>query len=176
MKTLLMLVAVGAGLAMLAGRVASQTTQPAGAPAGDSERADREMQRLLDFGGPPAAKPLEPVASGPMADKTSGGAALAPGAPTTNVLREGSLIVDRTGWITRNADGRQLEFHFESDGKAMQDAPVILLPNLKLMAIEDELARTNRDLRFRITGMVTEYRGRNYVLLDKVVIVPEAQP
>jgi hypothetical protein len=29
-------------------------------------------------------------------------------------------------------------------------------------------------LHFRITGMVTEYKGRNYVLLDKVVVVPDS--
>jgi hypothetical protein len=42
------------------------------------------------------------------------------------------------------------------------------------MAIENELTRTSRDLKFKISGVVTEYRGRNYILLDKVVIVPES--
>ena len=42
------------------------------------------------------------------------------------------------------------------------------------MAMEDAVQGANRDLRFRATGMVTEYRGRNYILLEKVVVVPEA--
>ena len=28
-------------------------------------------------------------------------------------------------------------------------------------------------VRFRVTGMVTEYKGRNYILLEKVVSVQE---
>jgi hypothetical protein len=55
----------------------------------------------------------------------------------------------------------------------MQDPPVIVLPNLKLMQMEQALKGTNRDLRFRITGMVTEYNGRNYILIEKAVVPPE---
>jgi hypothetical protein len=152
----------------------AQTTQPAPPTGMDNERVDREMQRLLRAGGPPPGRPLQPVRDEPTVDKTSGPGAVAPGAPTTSVMREGSLIVDRMGRITRTADGQHLEFTFESDGKSMRDAPVLLLPNLKLMAVEDELSRTSRDLRFRITGIVTEYRGRDYVLLEKVVIDPQS--
>jgi len=152
---------------------ADPATQPATRPDGSSaDRADREMDRLLrpDSSAP---KPLQPAPDAPTTDKSSGPAAVAPGAPTVNVLREGTLIVDRVGHLTRSADGQQMEFTFDSDGKAMKDPPLILLPNLKLMAIENELSRSSRDLKFKISGVVTEYRGRNYILLDKVVIVPE---
>ena len=40
--------------------------------------------------------------------------------------------------------------------------------------MEEAVKGANKDLRFRISGMVTEYRGRNYVLLEKVVVMPEA--
>lgn len=107
-------------------------------------------------------------------DRTSGSGAVAPAAPSITVLREGSYLVDRTGHMTRSSDGRDMEFTFISDGRTMRDPPVIILPNLKLMAMETAAAGSTRDLLFRITGMVTEYRGRNYILLDKVVIVPDA--
>ena len=69
-----------------------------------------------------------------------------------------------------------MEFTFESDGKTLQDPPLIILPNLKLMAMERASeALRDRDVRFRVTGMLTEYKGRNYVLLDKVVVVPESR-
>ena len=55
----------------------------------------------------------------------------------------------------------------------VHDPPVIILPNLKLMQMESAVGGSNRDLRFRITGMVTEYRSRNYILLEKVVVVPD---
>jgi hypothetical protein len=89
------------------------------------------------------------------------------------VIREGSFIVDRTGRLTKSPDGQQFEFHFESDGRAMKDPPVVIIPNLKLMAMENAVNGSNRDLKFRITGMVTEYKGRNYILLEKVVVVPD---
>jgi hypothetical protein len=41
------------------------------------------------------------------------------------------------------------------------------------MAMENAVNGSNRDLKFRITGMVTEYKGRNYILLEKVVVVPD---
>ncbi len=135
-------------------------------------RSAREMDRLLSP-NTPGGEPLQPIPDS-RKDETSGTKAVAPGAPVLNVMREGTLIVDRTGRIHKSADGQWMEFSFDSDGAAMKDPPVVLLPNLKLMAIENELARGGRELRFRITGSVTEYRGRNYILLDKVVVAPEA--
>jgi hypothetical protein len=120
------------------------------------------------------SRPLQPLPDPAQPDRTTGAAAVAPGAPQMSVMREGSFVVDRTGRLTRSADGQQYEFTFDSDGKSMKDPPVVILPNLKLMAMENAVSGSNRDLRFRITGMVTEYRGRNYVLLEKVVVVPES--
>jgi hypothetical protein len=120
-------------------------------------------------GGKTLSKPDSP----PETDATSGKGAVKPGAPAVTVLREGTYLVDRVGRLTRSADGATAEFSFESDGAALQDPPVVIIPNLKLMAMEDAANAINRDLRFRVTGMVTEYRGRNYVLLEKVVVVPD---
>ena len=120
------------------------------------------------------AKPLAKPETPPETDATSGKGAVKPGAPGVSVLREGTYLVDRLGRLTRGPDGATAEFTFESDGAALQDPPVVIIPNLKLMAMEDAAQTINRDLRFRVTGMVTEYRGRNYVLLEKVVVVPDA--
>jgi hypothetical protein len=143
------------------------TTRPAAIPP-----ADQVLSDMLKPSGT-SAKPLKPVANAPTADVTSGAGATAPGAATLNVVREGTFLVDRTGRLTRSPDGQQWEFTFDSDGQAMRDPPVVSLPNLKLMAMETAVSGSSRDLRFRVTGMVTEYRGRNYVLLEKVVVMPE---
>jgi len=140
----------------------AQTTRPVG--------ADQMMNQLLGPG--PGAKALPPAA-GAVVDATSGKGAIAPGAPTQTVMREGSFIVNRVGRLTRSADGQQMEFTFDSDGKTMKDPPVVILPNLKLMQMENAVTGSSRDLHFRVSGMVTEYKGRNYVLLDKVVVVPD---
>ena len=63
---------------------------------------------------------------------------------------------------------------YDADGKAMRDPPVIVLPNMKLMLMENALSTSGRDLRFRVTGMLTAYRGRNYIMLEKVVVIPDA--
>ena len=74
--------------------------------------------------------------------------------------------------MTKNSSN-QVEFTFDSDGQNMTDPPVILLPNLNLMKMENAVSGHNRDLRLRVTGEVTEYNGRNYVLLQKVTPVAD---
>ncbi|HEV2295927.1 MAG TPA: hypothetical protein VGR35_18920 [Tepidisphaeraceae bacterium] len=169
-------------------RAGGQTTRPAAAPdraeaipagAGATTRptgksAEEMLNQLLKPTSD--ARPLQPtsaVQSG-GADATSGAAAVAPGAPVVNVMREGTDIVNRVGRLTRSADGEQWEFTFESDGRTLLDPPVIVLPNLTLMLMESNVTGSSRDLRFRITGEVTEYRGRNYILLRKASVVSDA--
>jgi hypothetical protein len=146
----------------------AQTTQPSATSASPAEDKANE---LLGAGG--GVKPLPSATRGPMTDASTGKAAIAPGAPTLNVMREGTFIVKRVGRLTHSADGQQMEFTFDSDRKTMKDPPVVILPNLKLMQMENAIAGSSRDLRFRVSGLVTEYKGRNYVLLDQVVVVPD---
>jgi hypothetical protein len=145
----------------------AQTTQPATA----TPPAEQMLNQMLGSGA--GMKSLPSATNGPMADATTGHAAIAPGAPTLNVMREGSFIVKRVGRLTHSADGQQMEFTFDADRKAMKDPPVVILPNLKLMQMENAIVGSSRDLRFRVSGVVTEYKGRNYVLLDQVVVVPD---
>ena len=154
----------------------AQTTQPTTNPSTSKTLpADQMLSQMLkpSGGGAAAARPLQPGADAPAIDATSGKGAVAPTAPTQSVMREGTFIVDRTGRLSRSADGQQMEFSFDADGRAMRDPPVVLLPNLKLVQMETAVSTSSRDLKFRITGMVTEYKGRNYVLLEKVVVVPD---
>jgi hypothetical protein len=148
----------------------AQSTQPSATmPA--QQKLDAMLKPLGPSGG---ARPLQPQPGPVPIDATTGMAAVAPGAPQMTVMREGTFLVDRMGRLTRAADGQTWEFTFESDGRAMKDPPVVILPNLKLMAMEQAVKSTNRDLKFRITGMLTEYNGRNYVLLEKVVVPPDS--
>lgn len=133
--------------------------------------ADQMLGRMLKP-RPTAGRELKPTQP-PAADKTSGAGAVKPDAPVLTVMREGTFLVNRVGRLTRSADGSQAEFTFEADGQALRDPPLIILPNLKLMTMEDAVKGANRDLRFRVTGMVTEYRGRNYVMLEKVQVVQD---
>ncbi len=170
------LAAMAAGviaISVLAGRADEPSTRPTTESTADKPLpADQLIGQMLRPAGPAETR-VPDVVGPPARDMTSGGGAVAPHAPAQSVLREGTYLVDRTGRITRSADGSQAEFRFDSDRQGLRDPPVIILPNLKLMAMEGAVGGTNRDLRFRITGLVTEYRGRNYVLLEKVVVVPD---
>jgi hypothetical protein len=120
--------------------------------------SDADRTAAIPAGGP-AATPAPSIANNP----TDSGA----------ILREGTDVVDRMARIKKTADGTQEELVFESDGHALNDPPMIILPNLVLMSMETAANQASHDLRFRITGTVTEYRGRNYILLEKFVVVQD---
>jgi len=46
---------------------------------------------------------------------------------------------------------------------------MVILPNQKLMIMESTIKNASKDLKFQVSGMVTEYNGRNYILLEYVV-------
>lgn len=119
-----------------------------------------------------ATKVLEPLPDHPTRDTSSGNGAVKPDAPPVNLRREGTFIVDATGRLTRSKDGHE-EFTFESDGKTLKDPPMIILPNQTLMQMEESVTAATKDLRFHVSGMITEYRGRNYILLERAVAIPD---
>lgn len=151
----------------------AQTTQPTTRPATQPATVDpNAMLNQLLTPSRPTLKPLQPLPDAPTVDRTSGGNAVAPKAPSLRLIREGTYRFDRAGRLIKTPDG-QAEFIFDADGQAMQDPPMVILPNLTLMGMESQIKSLGRDLRFRITGMITEYRDRNYILLDKAVVIPE---
>ncbi len=149
--------------------------ETSGSPTTKPTSADEMLNQMLTTNATPAApaRPALPKNAGPAVDATSGSGAIAPGAPVLNVMREGSLVLDRTGRLTRTADGQQWEFTFDADGSNMQDPPAVILPNLKLSAMEGAVKGNSQDIKFRVSGIVTEYRGRDYILLQKAVAVPQ---
>ena len=175
-KTWIATVMSAAALAAVALAEPADTPPTTGQAAAQQQPADPPSEQLLNsmLKTPAAAsKALTPTIDAPQVDKKGGVGALAPNAPMAGLQREGTFIFDRVGRLTRTGDAAQAEFTFEADGKNMHDPPVIILPNLKLMTMEDAVKVTNRDLRFRVTGMLTEYRGRNYLLIEKVLVPPE---
>jgi len=151
---------------VIGGSAFAQTTRPTTRPT-EPPNPDMMLRQLLSPARP-SAKPLDPVNFPPEQDQMSK-MAVAPKVDSQNLVREGSYIVDRTGRLTRNPDG-QFEFTFEADGVALKDPPMIILPNLKLMIMESTVKNSSKDLKFHVSGMVTEYNGRNYILLEQVVV------
>ncbi len=165
-------------IVLLTGSIATaQNTKPAEPstkptkPGVDAPSPDQLLNSMLK---PPVntGRVLQPLPDSPKMDAGTG-KAVAPNAPAARLMREGTYVVDRTGRLTKTADGQQWELALEADGKAMQDPPLIILPNLNLAAMENAVNGASRDLRFRVTGVVTEYKGHNYILLEKVVVPPD---
>ncbi|MEA2735942.1 MAG: hypothetical protein QOE14_2393 [Humisphaera sp.] len=152
-------------------------TTPPATTRPTNRSAEETLRQMLQPQGE-SARPLRPAPEAPPADdQTSGDAAVAPGAVKRPVMREGTLLLDRLGRLTRSDDGRTFEFTLDSDGRAMADAPMILIPNRWLMQLENRVQSSYRDLKLRVSGEVMEYRGRNYLLLQRWSVVPDvAQP
>ena len=133
--------------------------------------ADQIFEQMLKPTTNPV-RPLPPLPEARPQENSADPSAVKPNVPSTNVLREGTFIIDRLGRLTKTDKG-QWEITFEADGRSLRDPPMLLLPNLKLAQLEDIVNAQNRDLKVRVTGKVTEYRGRNYLLLDMVIIPPD---
>lgn len=158
-------------------------TRPANGPATRAERdpADEVLERLL----PPTTGPRQEADqdgrtlsgdrfAGAIDRSTGQGeAAVAPDTPPQRLIREGTYVINRLGRVRPRGDGEGLEFVFIADGEtgpSAVDPPMVLVPNLNLMAVESAV-RDEPDRRFRVTGRVTEYRGRNHLILEKVVVL-----
>jgi hypothetical protein len=146
----------------------AQATRPSTRPTPGADALGQLLKPTA-----PSEQALPPIVDKVTTDVTSGAGAVAPAAPMVSLTREGTYITNRVGRMTRTSDG-QYEFTFEADARNMADPPMGLLPNQLLMQMESAITASNRDLKFRVTGLVTEYRGRNYLLLQKVVVVPDS--
>jgi len=78
-------------------------------------------------------------------------------------LRERSRLLDREGMVTRA--GQRLQF-VPADGAA----PMILLENRLLERVGQLLRLGGRTPSLQISGLVTEYHRRNYLLVTRVYV------
>ncbi|GAF89489.1 unnamed protein product, partial [marine sediment metagenome] len=98
----------------------------------------------------PVVEPVDPKAKRPL------------------LLRDGDLVSNRLGRLAKDAKGTLL-FVYEADGAHLSEPPLILLPCLKLEQMELLVAK-QPNAKFTITGEVTVYHGKGYLLLRKVML------
>ena len=79
------------------------------------------------------------------------------------IQREGMRIVDRRGYF-RMAGDRVVFFSSERKNR------YVTLENLNLERIVQALADQPRQRRWKVTGMLTEYKGENYLLVEKALL------
>ena len=82
-------------------------------------------------------------------------------------VREGAVIVRRLGHL-RLGDGGAWEFRSENDandgGDSFSDAPLTALPCLTLERMQQLAERRGGEVTVRLSGVVTVFDGRSYVL------------
>jgi hypothetical protein len=162
----------------------SQTTRPAqtgqsrdsARPATRPADADPDLMLKQLLSGNRPNTPLEPVDLPPEKGSDRNVSAAVPArADQQAIIREGTYLIDRVGRLTRTAQGNQ-ELTLESDGSGLKDPPLTILPNLNLGLMEAELRRSSRDLKFRVSGLITEYNNRNYILVEKMIVLSGDAP
>jgi hypothetical protein len=80
-----------------------------------------------------------------------------------------SVLVDRTGFLVEHDDGR-LVFVPDALGRNVQKLSLHLLACAALELTELKQADEPEKVRFKIAGILTKYKGDNYLLLEKATI------
>jgi len=84
--------------------------------------------------------------------------------------KEGQLVWDRVGRLLYDGQDCQVLFAFEADGATLGEPPVIVQPNRLLEVMENTERKSSHPLKFRVSGVVSKYQGKNYLLLRKAFI------
>ncbi len=92
-----------------------------------------------------------------------------PGAGTARKWKDNQVILDREGRIQLNVQSGQFLFLFDSDSKFLEMPPVVLMPCRQLEQMENIAANALYPLRFRISGTVVKFQGKDYLLLEKTM-------
>jgi hypothetical protein len=174
---LVVLAFVTAGI--FTGLDAETTTKQSAKSSDDLAEAQQALQKILEQ-GPPVTAPTLPrgttnqstskIQSPPQVLSPAGGTP-AKTISGQKLLPEGHYIADRRGRLVKGE--AYWTFVFESDGKAMADPPVKILPNRWLEKMESDVTASHQAIVFQISGEVTTYHGENYLLLRKVLIERE---
>jgi hypothetical protein len=89
-------------------------------------------------------------------------------APARRLLREGTFLSDRQGWLRPvGAERWAMLFDGVTDpdtGSTVIDPPMAVLPCLKLMEMRRIVEARPETVTFRVSGRVLVYKGRNYLL------------
>ncbi len=132
--------------------------------------------RLVDYVAPSRPDDLDDRAAAPAdsaeailrdLDRAVGPLVRSPrraAADTTNPpVAPGTMLLWRHGWMVREPGGAW-SFVFGADATGLNDPPMILLPCRMLEDMERHALRSSPDEPLLVSGRVTRYRGRNYLL------------
>jgi hypothetical protein len=139
-------------------------TSPNGLPSPQSV-----LESLINERPPVASTAPSPAATSPALRPAVEGTA--PNEPKATRLREGQWIWKRTGHLVKDDKTGTFLFAFDGDGKGMADPPMALVPSHMLMSMEDASEKGTRPVKFKVSGEVTEYRGKNFLYVREMQAV-----
>ena len=102
----------------------------------------------------PVAQPPTDRGGPPPAGNSEGG---------VQRLREGTVLVDVVGYFKRTGD--RAMFYRSGDKHGMG-----VLENLNLQRVIERVTINSDQLEWVVTGTVTEFKNRNYLIIDRVVL------
>ena len=119
------------------------TDDQAAAPADSAEAILRDLDRAV---GPLVHSPRRAAAD-----------------TTNQPVAPGTMVLWRHGWMVREPGGAW-SFVFGADATGLNDPPMILLPCRMLEDMERHALRSSPNEPLLLSGRITRYRGRNYLL------------
>jgi len=123
-------------------------------------------QLLKDKPGKPIIPEIESVQDVPVKAPS---VAPAPKEKTLPVGR-GNMVVDRIVTLLPAGVGKWMQVSFVSDN-TLREPPMRLLPCTKLTQAEAlAVSGAGKSVRLRVTGEITVYKGRRYLLLRKLLV------
>jgi len=149
--------------------IASSAQPPStGAPSGPVTTQGDSVQdikrRLREAVGPvPAAAPTGAGDIAAASSNAGRAGRTASDGEGPRLVREGALIINRRGRLTRDPHGAWT-FVFEADANGLADPPMVLLPCLLLERLESYSGRLGSEARLLMTGRVTVFGSQNYLL------------
>ncbi len=81
-------------------------------------------------------------------------------------LKQDSIIADRSGYITTQPDGSAV-FALDSLGRNFPEILIALLPCQALEYAQGKQSSELEQIRFKVAGIVTRYKNKNYMLLHR---------
>ena len=121
--------------------------------------------------GGKAPAPAKEAQGGPEQQKKAGSQqADRPKPPRPPQAKLDSVLADRTAVLVRQKNGRPL-FVLDAYGLSVQDVAFEPLPNEVLELTETREKAELNQVRFKIAGIRTEFKGRQYLLLQKATRV-----
>ena len=81
-------------------------------------------------------------------------------------LQQDFILADRTAFLSEQDDGR-LVFVLDAFGRNVRPVSLRLLPCEVLELAERRQSAVPEPVRFKIAGIITKYKGENYLLLQK---------